>query len=90
MMQGGNPDDMDRVKGVIEAERSEVESTMQALQAQVDAIIPDIWNGPDADMFVAEFNDDIVARFQVVLDDLEAASLELGRNAEEQRATSAQ
>ena len=89
MMQGGNPEDMDRVKGVIEAERSEVEQAMQALKAQVDSLIPDIWNGPDADAFVAEFNDDVVARFEEVLQDMDTAAAELGRNAEQQRQTSA-
>ncbi|MGO2110088.1 MAG: WXG100 family type VII secretion target [Pseudoclavibacter sp.] len=88
MMQGGNPDDMERVKGVIEAERGEVEQALRALQANVDSMIPDIWNGPDADAFVAEFNDDVVTRFETVLADMETAATEMGRNADEQRATS--
>ncbi|GGA63876.1 hypothetical protein GCM10011490_13120 [Pseudoclavibacter endophyticus] len=89
MMQGGNPEDMERVKTVIETERGEVEQAMRALQAQVDSLIPDIWNGPDADAFVAEFNGDVVSRFEAVLQDMETAANELGRNAEEQRMTSA-
>lgn len=90
MMQGGNPDDMDRVKGVIEQQRGEVESAKAALQSRVDSLIPDIWNGPDADAFVEEFNSDVIARFDAVLEDMDTAAAELGRNAEEQRQTSAQ
>lgn len=89
MMQGGNPEDMERVQRVIERERSEVEDARQALKAQVDSLIPDIWNGPDADAFVEEFNSDILSKFEAVLEDMELAAEELGRNAEEQRRTSA-
>ena len=88
MMQGGNPDDMDRVKGVIEQQRAEVEDAKRALQARVDSLIPDIWNGPDADQFVADFNADIITRFDAVIQDMDAAAADLGRNAEDQRATS--
>lgn len=88
-IQGGNPDDMERVKGVIETEREEVNNALTTLKADVDSLIPDIWNGPDADAFVEEFNGDIVSRFETVLEDMQLAAEELGRNAEEQRKTSA-
>lgn len=88
-MQGANPDDMERVKGVIEAERQEVEQALTTLRGDVDSLIPDIWNGPDADAFVENFNSDIVARFEAVLEDMELAAQELGTQAEQQRTTSA-
>ncbi|GEM_PF-4533765 len=89
-MQGGDPEDMDRVAGVIDAEREQIEGTRDELQSRVDALIPNIWNGPDADAFVGNFNSDIRPQFDAVIEEMQQSAEELRRNADEQRTTSAQ
>lgn len=87
-MSGGDPVDMMRVAGVIDAQRVEVESAREDLQQKVDSLIPDIWNGPDADKFVAEFESEIRPKFDAVIEEMEQAAIELRQQAAQQAATS--
>lgn len=88
-MEGGDPDDMDRVAKSIDSQREHIEQALKDLEARVHGLIPNVWNGPDADHFVGDFNSDIKPQFDKVIDELEQSAEELRRNAEEQRRTSA-
>lgn len=87
-MSGGDPVDMMRVAGVIDMQRSEVETARDQLQEKVDSLIPDIWNGPDADKFVEEFVSEIRPKFDSVIQEMEQAAIELREQAAQQAATS--
>lgn len=87
-MSGGDPVDMMRVAGVIDMQRSEVETARDQLQEKVDSLIPDIWNGPDADKFVEEFASEIRPKFDSVIQEMEQAAIELREQAAQQAATS--
>ncbi|MBN6778193.1 WXG100 family type VII secretion target [Pseudoclavibacter alba] len=87
-MSGGDPVDMMRVAGVIDMQRGEVETARDQLQEKVDSLIPDIWNGPDADKFVEEFASEIRPKFDSVIQEMEQAAIELREQAAQQAATS--
>ena len=87
-MSGGDPVDMMRVAGVIDMQRGEVETARDQLQEKVDSLIPDIWNGPDADKFVEEFASEIRPKFDSVIQEMEQAAIELREQAAQQAAAS--
>lgn len=80
MTQGANPEHAEVAQGD-PAERAEVDADQhgeieiaeRAVPAD-DSLMTDIMIGPGADAFVAELNSDIVARFEAVLEDMEASS----------------
>lgn len=88
-MQGGDPDDMDRVAGVIDEQRENVEQALRDLEGKVSQLIPDIWNGADAEKFVGEFESDVKRQFEDAIDRMQQAADELRQQANQQRGTSA-
>ncbi|CAG7844926.1 hypothetical protein USB125703_01179 [Pseudoclavibacter triregionum] len=88
-MQGGDPADMERVAGIIDGQRQEIEGALKELQTKVHSLIPTIWNGPDAEKFVGDFDAEVKPQFDEVIREMTEAAAELRRNAKEQAQTSA-
>lgn len=88
-MQGADPADMERVARVIDDQRGNVEDALRELQGKVDALIPDIWNGTDAETFVEGFTNEVKPQFDDLIREMTEASDELRRQAKEQADVSA-